>query len=90
VVPKPLSSSMTNLSKSIGDHLRQWRQRRRRSQLDLALDAEDVSAPLEITGRRTVAGIRGAALKVYAGAPHGVFITHAKQVNQDILSFLAA
>ncbi|MDB5417218.1 MAG: Pimeloyl-ACP methyl ester carboxylesterase [Phenylobacterium sp.] len=51
---------------------------------------KDVSAPLEITGRRTVAGIRGAALKVYAGAPHGLFITHAKQVNQDILSFLAA
>src|SRR3954465_13620734 len=26
--------------KSVGDHLRQWRQRRRLSQLDLALDAE--------------------------------------------------
>ncbi|MDB5417217.1 MAG: transcriptional regulator, family [Phenylobacterium sp.] len=31
---------MANLSKPVGDHLRQWRQRRRRSQLDLALDAE--------------------------------------------------
>ena len=30
-------------SKPIGEHLRDWRQRRRRSQLDLALDA-DISA----------------------------------------------
>jgi non-heme chloroperoxidase len=48
----------------------------------------DVSAPLEITGRRTVAGIQGATLKVYPGAPHGLFLTHMAQVNQDLLEFV--
>ena len=51
---------------------------------------KDMSAPLEITGRRTVAGIKGAVLKVYPGAPHGIFLTHQKQVNQDILEFVRA
>lgn len=50
----------------------------------------DASAPLEITGRRFAAGIRGAQLKVYAGAPHGLFVTHMAQVNRDLESFLAA
>src|SRR3982074_110788 len=31
---------MPAAQKSVGDHLREWRQRRRLSQLDLALDAE--------------------------------------------------
>jgi transcriptional regulator with XRE-family HTH domain len=31
---------MQTQTRSIGDHLREWRQRRRLSQLDLALDAE--------------------------------------------------
>jgi non-heme chloroperoxidase len=49
---------------------------------------KDVSAPLEITGRRTALGIPGAVLKVYPGAPHGLFITHMDRVNQDILQFI--
>ena len=49
---------------------------------------QDVSAPLEITGRRTALGIPGATLKVYPGAAHGLFITHMQQVNQDILEFI--
>jgi len=48
----------------------------------------DVSAPLEATGRRTAAGITGAVLKVYAGGPHGLFVTHMRQVNADLLAFL--
>jgi pimeloyl-ACP methyl ester carboxylesterase len=48
----------------------------------------DVSAPLEATGRRTAAGINGAVLKVYPGGPHGLFVTHMKQVNADLLTFL--
>jgi non-heme chloroperoxidase len=51
---------------------------------------KDVSAPLDITGRRTAAGIRGAVLKVYPGAPHLLFITHMEQVNRDLLEFLRA
>jgi hypothetical protein len=31
-----------------------------------------------------------ARLKVYAGAPHGMFITHLQQVNADLLEFIGA
>src|ERR1700730_1731985 len=51
---------------------------------------KDMSAPLEITGRRTAAGIRVAVLKVYSGAPHGLFLTHMAQVNRDLLEFARA
>jgi pimeloyl-ACP methyl ester carboxylesterase len=51
---------------------------------------KDVSAPLDLTGRRTAAGIPGAQLKVYAGAPHGLFVTHMERVNNDLLAFIGA
>ncbi|MDB5482628.1 MAG: hypothetical protein JWO83_3681 [Caulobacteraceae bacterium] len=51
---------------------------------------KDASAPLELTGRPTAAGIRGAVLKVYPGAPHGLFVTHMDQVNRDLLAFTRA
>jgi non-heme chloroperoxidase len=49
---------------------------------------KDVSAPLDITGRRTALGIPGAVLNVYTGAAHGLFVTHLNQVNRDILEFV--
>ncbi|CCD95388.1 Arylesterase (Aryl-ester hydrolase) [Bradyrhizobium sp. ORS 375] len=49
----------------------------------------DVSAPLDMTGRPTANGIRGAELKVYPGGPHGLFVTHMAQVNADLAAFLA-
>jgi pimeloyl-ACP methyl ester carboxylesterase len=49
---------------------------------------KDASAPLEITGRRFAAGVKGAELKVYPGAPHGLFVTHMEQVNRDLEAFL--
>ena len=48
----------------------------------------DASTPLEITGRPTAEGIDGAILKIYAGAPHGLFLTHKDQVNRDIAAFI--
>ncbi len=51
---------------------------------------KDVSAPLEITGRRAAALIPNAVLKVYPGAAHGIFLTHHRQVNQDMLEFITA
>lgn len=48
---------------------------------------KDASAPLELTGKRTAAGITGARLKIYEGAPHGLFLTHARQLNADIMAF---
>ena len=51
---------------------------------------KDVSAPIEITGRPTAAGIRGAELKVYDSAPHGLFVTHMAQINRDLEAFIRA
>lgn len=48
---------------------------------------KDASAPLGITGQRVAAGIEGAQLKIYPGAPHGIWITHLNQVNRDLAAF---
>lgn len=50
----------------------------------------DASAPLAATGQRVAAGIRGAELKVYPGAPHGIWVTHLDQVNRDLEAFFRA
>ena len=34
--------------------------------------------------------IPGAALKEYAGAPHGLFFTEKDRLNQDLLAFIRA
>lgn len=47
----------------------------------------DASAPLDFTGRRTAAGIKGARLVVYEGAPHGLFVSHAERLALDIGAF---
>lgn len=49
----------------------------------------DVSCPLAITGKPTASLIPGCELKVYEGAPHGIFITHLERVNADLLQFMA-
>jgi pimeloyl-ACP methyl ester carboxylesterase len=51
---------------------------------------KDASIPLEIGGARFAAGIRGAELKVYEGAPHGLFVTHMDEVNRDLEAFVRA
>ncbi|PMX00790.1 alpha/beta hydrolase [Pseudomonas sp. FW215-R2] len=48
----------------------------------------DQIVPFETTGKRAAAQIKGAELKVYAGAPHGFAVTHAQQLNEDLLAFL--
>jgi pimeloyl-ACP methyl ester carboxylesterase len=47
----------------------------------------DVSAQLELTGRKTAALIPGAQLKVYEGAPHGLMFTHTGRLNGDLIEF---
>lgn len=47
----------------------------------------DQSAPLDLTGRKTARLIPGSQLKVYEGAPHGLFITHMERLNGDLLAF---
>jgi pimeloyl-ACP methyl ester carboxylesterase len=47
----------------------------------------DVFSPLESTGRRTAALIKGSQLKVYKNAAHGLTVTHMDQLNTDLLAF---
>lgn len=39
-------------------------------------------------GRPTAAGIRGSELRVYEGAPHGLFLSHRRRLNADIVQFI--
>jgi non-heme chloroperoxidase len=48
---------------------------------------KDVSAPLALTGERTAQLIPRSVLRVYEGAPHGLFLTHMDKVNEDIARF---
>lgn len=51
---------------------------------------KDVSAPLPITGQKTIALMPQATVKIYEGAPHGLFLTHAERLNKDLMEFAAS
>jgi len=50
----------------------------------------DVSTPLPLCGEPSARLIRGSALKVLEGAPHGLFLTHLDVVNAELLRFARA
>lgn len=47
----------------------------------------DASAPLPLTGVRTAGLIPGGKIRIYEGAPHGLFLTHADRFNADLVAF---
>ncbi|MFJ5303109.1 alpha/beta fold hydrolase [Streptomyces sp. NPDC088350] len=47
----------------------------------------DTSAPLELTARRAARLVPDGTLKVYDGAGHGLFATHAEELNADLREF---
>jgi non-heme chloroperoxidase len=47
----------------------------------------DETCPLQLTGRRTVDLVPGARLLVYPGAPHGVPVSDAARLADDLLRF---
>jgi len=49
---------------------------------------DDQIVPLDDSSRLTAKLVKGAELKVYAGAPHGLFQTHREQFNADLLDFV--
>ena len=49
---------------------------------------EDQIVPFADSGLLQSKFIKGATLKVYPGAPHGLCTTHADKVNADLLAFL--
>ena len=53
------------------------------------------AVPLEVAGRplqgeylRTAKLVKGAKLKVYKGAPHGMCSTRKNEINEDLLDFM--
>lgn len=49
----------------------------------------DLTVPIANSSDRTAKLIPGAIYKVYEGAPHGLFYTERKRLNQDIIDFAA-
>jgi non-heme chloroperoxidase len=49
----------------------------------------DASAPIEITGRKAVALLPRARLIELAGVGHGLYITHASQVVDELSNLMA-
>ncbi len=49
---------------------------------------DDQIVPIDAAARAAAKLIRGATLKVYPGAPHGITDTHKEQLNGDLLEFL--
>jgi pimeloyl-ACP methyl ester carboxylesterase len=49
----------------------------------------DAIVPIDASSRLTAAHVSGAELRVYAGAPHGLFFTHKDRLTSDLLSFAA-
>ena len=48
---------------------------------------DDQIVPINISGLRTAQMVKGATLKVYKGAPHGVMNTNREEFNADLLRF---
>ena len=48
---------------------------------------DDHIVPIAVGGLRSSKMIRGATLKIYKGAPHGLMTTHKDQFNTDLLEF---
>jgi len=51
---------------------------------------DDQIVPIGAAGLRSAKLVKGATLKVYQGAPHGLADTHKDRLNADLLAFLAA
>jgi non-heme chloroperoxidase len=50
----------------------------------------DQTCPLELTGERTSELLTDGRLTVYPGAPHGLYITHARRMAADLVEFINA
>jgi non-heme chloroperoxidase len=52
--------------------------------------SDDQIVPIDDSAKLSVNLIKGAVLKVYDGAPHGLMVTHKDRFNADVLEFLKA
>ena len=51
---------------------------------------DDKTVPIDASSRLAVQGVDDATLIEYAGAPHGLFVTHKQRLAKDVLAFLKA
>ena len=51
---------------------------------------DDQIVPIEDSALLSAKIVKGATLKIYKGASHGMCTTHKDQVNADLLAFLKA
>jgi non-heme chloroperoxidase len=51
---------------------------------------DDQIVPIVASAHRSSKLVKNAALKIYAGAPHGLTATHKDRLNEDLLAFLAS
>jgi len=51
---------------------------------------DDQIVPIDASARLTAKLVKGATLKIYPGAPHGLCSTLKDQVNEDLLTFIKA
>ncbi len=49
----------------------------------------DQTVPIEPTGQAAAELIPTAELKIYSGAPHGLFYTNREELNQDLVAFVS-
>ncbi len=51
---------------------------------------DDQIVPIDAAAHHSVKLVKGAILKVYPGAPHGIAVTHKNKLNEDLLAFIKA
>lgn len=49
---------------------------------------KDKTVPIKATGEQSAKKIPGAILKIYEGAPHGLWFTEKDRLNQDLVDFI--
>lgn len=49
---------------------------------------DDKIVPIDISAKKAVKLIKNAELKVYQGAPHGLYVTHKDKLNKDLIEFI--
>jgi non-heme chloroperoxidase len=50
---------------------------------------EDKIVPIDVSAKKTVQLIKNAGLKIYKGAPHGLYVTDKDKLNADLIEFIS-
>ena len=50
---------------------------------------DDMTVPIDASGRAAAKGIARSRLVEYDGAPHGLFATHKDKLTKDMLEFIS-